>query len=78
MRGDILALPALEADHLNDELSVVNPAGIESVGEHIELCGATLWIPEDKNGRYRHWCATAVDVPIAKFGSGMGTRIDHG
>jgi hypothetical protein len=57
MRGDILALPALEADHLNDELSVVNPAGIESVGEHIDCAAPPCGYPKTKT------VATGIGAP---------------
>jgi hypothetical protein len=41
VRGDVFALPAREADHLH-EVPIVGPARIESLGEQLELRGATL------------------------------------
>ena len=38
VRRDVFALPACEPDHL-DEVSVVDPRGIEALGEHLELSG---------------------------------------
>ena len=51
MRGDVFALPAREADHLN-EVPIVDPPGIESLCEQLELSAAALRIPRAQN------CAT--------------------
>ena len=51
VRSDVLALPAGEPDHL-DQVSVVDPRGIEPLREQLELEGAALRVPRAQDRRH--------------------------
>ena len=44
VRRNVFSFPARESDHLN-EVTVIDPAGIESGGDDLELRGRALRIP---------------------------------
>ena len=64
VRGDVLALPAGEPDHL-DEVSVVDPGRIEPLGEQLELKGSALRIPGAQDRRH----------PLGSVVPGIGLRV---
>ena len=52
VRSDVFALPAGEPDHL-DQVSVVDPGGIEPLREQLELEGGALRVPRAQDRRHR-------------------------
>ena len=64
VRGDVFALPAGEPDHL-DEVSIVDPRGIEALREQLELKPPALRVAGAQNRRHWRGSVTAgIDARI--------------
>ena len=64
VRGDVFALPAREPDHL-DEVSIVDPRGIEALREQLELKRPALRVAGAQNRcHWRGSVAAGIDARI--------------